>query len=73
VCKKSEIEIKLKEKALEYVAEYTYLRQLISFRDNSGKEIKMSVEIACYNFKSVRFMLTDKSKYLMMKKHVLKS
>jgi len=28
------------EEALEYVPEYTYVGQLISFRDNAGKEIK---------------------------------
>jgi len=59
---KAETEIKLKGEALEYtrIADFTYLGQLISFRDNSGKEIKMSIEIACYNFKSVGFMLKDK-------------
>jgi len=46
---------------------------LISFRDKSEKEIKMSIEIAFYNFKSVRFMLKDTSKKLEMKKYVLKS
>jgi len=33
----------------------------------------MSIEIACYNFKCVGFMLKDKSKILEMKKYVLKS
>jgi hypothetical protein len=32
----------------------------------------MNIEIACYNFRSVRFMLKDKSKKLEVKKYVLK-
>jgi hypothetical protein len=30
----------LKEEAVEHVPEYTYLGQLIAFRDDAGKEIK---------------------------------
>jgi hypothetical protein len=36
----AEIEIKLNGETLEYVPECTYLGQLISFRNNTGKDIK---------------------------------
>jgi hypothetical protein len=39
----AKIEIKLKGEALEYVPEYTYLGQLMSFRDDSGKQIKRMI------------------------------
>jgi hypothetical protein len=35
-----EINIKLKGEALDCVLEYTYIERLLSFRENSGKEIK---------------------------------
>jgi hypothetical protein len=35
---KAEREIKLKGEALEYIAEFTYLRQLTPFQDNSEKK-----------------------------------
>jgi hydrogenase maturation factor len=39
----TEIEIKLNGEALEYVPEYTHLGQLMSFQDNSGREIKRRI------------------------------
>jgi hypothetical protein len=45
-------EIKLKGEDLEYVPEYISIRQLVSFHDNSGKEVKMRTGMAWDKFKS---------------------
>jgi len=50
----------LKEEALEYVPQYTYLGQLISFRDNAGKKSKKEIGMAWNKFRSLGFILTDK-------------
>jgi len=45
-------EIKLEGEYLEYVPEYISIRQLVSFHDNSEKEVKRSTGMAWDKFKS---------------------
>jgi hypothetical protein len=68
-----ETEIKLNREALKYVLEYTYVGQLILFRDSSGKEIKKRIGLAWNKFKSLGFVLADIFHKLEIKKDVLES
>jgi hypothetical protein len=68
----TEIEIGLNGEALEYVPEYTYLGQLISLLDNSGKETKR-IEMAWNKFKNLGFILADKYQKRVTKEDVLES
>lgn len=56
----AEIEIKLNAEAFEYVPEYTYVGQLISFSDNPGKGVKKLICMAWNKFKSLGITLAEK-------------
>ena len=45
-----ETSINIDEEELEYVTEYTYLRQIISFHDRQEKEIDRRIQNSCKAF-----------------------
>ena len=69
----AEMEIKLNGETLEFVPECTYLGQLISFRNNTGKYIKNRISVAWNMFKSLLFILVQKFQKLQIKKDILES
>ena len=55
-----ETPINIDEEELEYVTEYTYLRQIISFHDRQEKEIDRRIQNSCKAFWKLRNYLTTK-------------
>ena len=61
IMKKSvQTEIRMKGEAAEHVPEYKHVAQLISFRDDSGKEINKRNGMTWNKFKCLGFILADK-------------
>ncbi|KAJ4437195.1 hypothetical protein ANN_17330 [Periplaneta americana] len=67
----SEDRIHLNGQPLEYVEDYTYLGQNLSFSSNSEKEIKRRISMAWKKFWSLKFILTDKFQKLSLKVETL--
>ncbi|KAJ4440667.1 hypothetical protein ANN_08814 [Periplaneta americana] len=63
----SEDPIHLNGQPLEYVEDYTYLGQNLSFSSNSEKEIKRRISMAWKKFWSLKFILTNKFQKLSLK------
>jgi hypothetical protein len=68
-----EVEIKVKREVLEYVREYTYLGQIVSFHKSSGKEVKRRIDLAWNKFWSLKFILLDKYIKLSTKREVFET
>ena len=45
---------------LQYVEDYTYLGQLIGFKNNMDKELKRRIVLAWKTFQTLKFILLDK-------------
>ncbi|KAJ4437180.1 hypothetical protein ANN_17315 [Periplaneta americana] len=67
----SEDRIHLNGQPLEYVEDYIYLGQNLSFSRNSEKEIKRRISMAWKKFWSLKFILTDKFQKLSLKVETL--
>ena len=56
---------------LEYVHEYTYLGQILSFNNSNKKEVSRRIAAAWSKFWSLKFILTDKSYTTQLKREVM--
>ena len=63
--------IKIENEEIEYIDEYIYLGQLISFENKSEKEITRRISSAWKQFWSLKFVLLEKSISMKIKKHVM--
>ena len=52
--------IKVESAELQYVEDYTYLGQLIGFKNNMDKELKRRIALAWKTFWTLKFILLDK-------------
>ena len=52
--------IKVESAELQYVEDYTYLGQLIGFKNNMDKELKRRIALAWKTFWALKFILLDK-------------
>ncbi|KAJ4447264.1 hypothetical protein ANN_09268 [Periplaneta americana] len=69
---RQEIPISIDGTTLPYATEYTYLGQLISFKDKTGKEIRR-ISLAWKSFWSLQFILLDKTINRRLKFEVLQA
>jgi hypothetical protein len=69
----TEVEINVNREVLEYVREYTYLGQRVSFHKSSGEEIKRRIGLAWNKFWSLKFILLDKYIKLSTKREVFET
>ena len=65
--------IKLDNQELEYVNEYTYLGQTMSFNNATRKEIQRRISAAWSKFWGLKFILTSKAYSIKMKKDIMDS
>lgn len=70
---RQEIPISIDGTTLPYATEYTYLGQLISFKDKTGKEIRRRISLAWKSFWSLQFILLDKTINRRLKLEVLQT
>lgn len=67
----TEIPVSLDNNQIEYVSEYTYLGQLMSFQNRRQKEIQRRIALAWKKFWSLKFILLDRTLNLKMRCSVM--
>lgn len=65
--------IQINNRELEYVTEYTYLGQIVTFNNATRKEVQRRISAAWSKFWSLRFILTSQEYSIRMKKDILDS
>lgn len=68
-----EIQVQVDSQTIDYVQEYVYLGQSVSFRDSSQKEVTRRISLAWKKFWSLSFILMDRAQKLDIKRDILDS
>jgi hypothetical protein len=67
------IPIQIRGILLEYVTDYIYLSQTLSFQNSAEKEMKRRIAQACKKFWSLKHILTDKHQRTSIKARLLET